>query len=380
MRRRIAARLSAVVLAACAAIVPLALDEQAAHASIGSPAFLPEEHYTGEFSGPSVIVVNNTYWAFATNTGGLQLPVMHSANLKTWTTRSAYPDEPPYNSLPGYFKRYNDAMPVGYAAKWAPSSSRASGRSHVASWEPSVAAVGGRFVEAYAVPLPNRRSSQRHCISIATSAHVDGPYKDTSTAPIVCSGDPAGSIDPQVFLDNNGTPYLIWKNAGVKGSKPTQIFIRQLDATGTAFAAGSHQHFLLQTSSEKWEGNLIESPAMISYDGRYYLFYSANLYDTAHYATGYAVCKTALGPCRRIVRTPLLHANRTISGPGAATPFIDLQGKLRLAYSAWRPGHVGYPTSDNAPCVAKGTCNQKRLHIATLAVGKGGRLSVRAFG
>jgi hypothetical protein len=46
-----------------------------------------------------------------------------------------------------------------------------------------------------------------------------------------------------------------------------------------------------------------------------------------------------------------------------------------MAYSAWREGHVGYPTS-NACLRQPAGCNQRRMYIATLAADAYGRLSV----
>ena len=45
---------------------------------------------------------------------------------------------------------------------------------------------------------------------------------------------------------------------------------------------------------------------MIRYAGRYYLFYSGAGYANSSYATGYAICDTPLGPCRRVSDRPLL--------------------------------------------------------------------------
>ena len=62
-----------------------------------------------------------------------------------------------------------------------------------------------------------------------------------------------------------------------------------------------------------------------------------------------------------------------LSGPGGATPFIDLAGHLRLAYHAWRTGNVGYPATDACLTSSKG-CAQRRMYVATLVRHKKGRL------
>ena len=72
---------------------------------------------------------------------------------------------------------------------------------------------------------------------------------------------------------------------------------------------------------------------------------------------------------------PLLATGGRVAGPGGATPFRDLSGRLRLAYAAWDYGNVGYPRTTWCLRTARG-CPQRRLHVATLAVGAGGSLSV----
>jgi hypothetical protein len=225
------------------------------------------------------------------------------------------------------------------------------------------------------IPVPS--DTQRRCISIASSSSPLGGFRDWSSAPIVCSNQPKGSIDPQIFQPGNGNSFLIWKNSGIPGQLATQIWVRRLDSTGLAFQPGTRAHLLLQTA-QPWEGNVIEAPAMIHYAGHFYLFYSGNLYLTANYATGYAICSGPLGPCHRPVAGPLIASGGGVAGPGAGTPFVDLHGQLRFAYAAWDAGHVGYPTSSSCLQTAEG-CNQRRMHIAAMSVDANGLLQVTAI-
>jgi beta-xylosidase len=336
-----------------------------ANASTGGDRFWAGQVYRGEFGAPSVLIVGTTYYAFATNTDGVKLPVTISHDLSTWRARPAYPLSSPYSTWSGY----NDALP--HTAKWA-LYTNSGGKVRTQVWAPSVAKVGSKYVAAYVVPIPS--STGRRCISIATATSPIGPYHDTSTGPIVCSNQPGGSIDPQIFRAANGNLFLIWKNSGVKGSVPTEVFVRRMAASGTALAPHTAAHFLLRTA-RSWEGNVIEAPAMAQYMGRFYLLYSGNLYTTARYATGYAICSGPLGPCHRPTSGPLLAAGGGVAGPGAGTPFVDLAGKLRFAYAAWDQGHVGYPTNNSCLDTAYG-CNQRRMHIALLTADSKGLLHV----
>ncbi|HEY2296411.1 MAG TPA: family 43 glycosylhydrolase [Jatrophihabitans sp.] len=359
------------VLAAVIVLLGAVLAPQPAQASVGSDRFLAGKVYRGEFGAPSLLVIGKTYYAFATNTDGDNVPAMTSTDMRTWRARKAWPLSAGYSTWSGY----NDSFP--HPARWALyHQSKFSSTPRTGLWAPSVAKVGSHFVMAYAVPVPGRAG--RHCISIATSRHALGAYVDHTTKPIVCSSDPMGSIDPQVLVTPANIPYLIWKNAGVPGSVPTKVWSRRLNASGTAFATPNRQHFLLQTKSA-WEGNVIEAPAMQYYRGHWYLFYSGNRYVTSQYAVGYARCSGPMGPCHRPSARPLLASGGGVAGPGAASAIVDLAGQLRLGYSAWDAGHVGYPTSSACQQTSYG-CNQRRLHIATLGVTRTGNLYVAARG
>ena len=332
-----------------------------AAASTGGDRFWAGEAYSGEFGAPSIIRVGGTYYAYATNLDGNNLPAMTSEDLVTWRARHAWPLSAGYST----WKGYNDAMP--FPARWA--ERYPNGKPGI--WAPAVKRIKGQYVDAYAVQP--KLDSGRHCITLATSDFPLGPFRDTSSRPLTCSSDPMGSIDP-CWLTWKRKLFLCWKNAGVRGSKPTEIMVRRMSQDGLRFRPGSREHVLLRTALP-WEGNVIEAPSLVRYDGRLYLFYSGNKYTTSSYAIGYAVCASPTGPCSRVQQSPLLASGGGVAGPGAQVGFKDEQGRLRMAYSAWREGHVGYPRTDDCRERAAG-CNQRRMYIATLATDAYGRLSV----
>jgi len=127
----------------------------------------------------------------------------------------------------------------------------------------------------------------------------------------VCNSDHAGSIDPS-FVDPGGTPYLLWKSEGVPGQVPTRIWAQRLRADGLAVASGTQPSELMRTT-EAWEGEVVESPSLVSYGGRLLLFYSANEHRSARYAIGWAECATPTGPCAKRSLTASLTARSTIS-------------------------------------------------------------------
>jgi beta-xylosidase len=359
MSSRFSRRAAAFLLLPAAAMV-LALTPSSTASAGNEGRFFADQPYTGEFASPAVLVDNGRYYAVATNEDGNNLPAMHSGDLKRWVARSPLPDYHKYRN----WKGFNDAMPV--LGSWA-AKRHIDGRQRYALWAPALAKMGGRYVAAYAAVVNFR--TNRLCIGLAYANHPLGKFTSPARKPLVCSWDPRGSIDPDL-ITANGKHYLIWKNAGVKGSKPTKMYSRQLNGSATGFAPGSRSRLLLSTQ-QRWEGNVIEQPDMVAHAGRFYLFYSGNSYTRRSYATGYAVCKSPLGPCSRVRSTPLIKTNSAVVAPGGAAPFVDLQGRLRLAYHAWSTAQVGGGT----PRICNG-CPPRRLHIATLGVQSNGHLKV----
>lgn len=348
------------LLALVVALVGTGLDSATARTdrsdrarTVGNQPFRPGTAYTGNFPDPTVLWAGNRFYAASTTVASLSLPLMTSTDLRTWVPRPAGDPANP---------QQNDAMPTG--AAWAQTRTTQGGREFWPTWAPSLAHVGvGRYVAAYAVP---RASDGRRCISVAQSGHPLGPYVDRSSAPLVCGVRAA--IDPQIFQDR-GYTWLVYKWA----SSPDLLAVRRLDATATAFAPGSRS-FTLLAPRLAWEGGTVENPAMIRFRGRLYLFYAANRFDTARYATGYALCASVKGPCRRMGR--LLYTGPYLAGQGGATPFRDRAGRLRLVYHAWRTGHVGTAANPSCASTAAG-CPQRRMYVAWLGVGKKGKLVIR---
>lgn len=359
-------RLTALLAVAAAALVVLPFTAPTPSEAAGSTEgrFFAGLPYTGEYASPQILVDGGRYYSVATNEDGLNLPAMHSEDAVTWVPRDPLPDYADYRPWAGF----NDAMPrLGpwAATRWI------DGARRYGLWAPAIAKMGGRYVVAYAAIV--NFQTNRLCIGLGYADHPEGKYVSPAKKPIVCSSDTRGSIDPDLIVVN-GKNYLIWKNSGVSGSTPTKIWVRQLNATATGFAAGSTARLLLKTA-QGWEGNVIEAPDMVKYAGRFYLFYSGNSYKTRSYATGYAVCTSVLGPCQRPRSTPILSTNSTVVGPGGAAPFVDLNGRLRLAYHAWSGAEVGSRTPD----ICRG-CPHRRMYIATLTAGPSGGLTLTNLG
>lgn len=307
-------------------------------------------NYRGGFADPTVMRVGKTYYAASTTQSNLNLPLMTSTDLDRWRPRAALPNYYNYSS----WRSYNEALTK--APSWAATFARRENVERISQWAPSLARVHKhQYVAAFSAATRTTSGDLRHsCIGLAVSSDPAGPYR-ARRKPLLCDpSTPFGVIDPDVFVDpRTHHAYLVWAAEGIPHQRRAQLAIRRLNHAGTGWARGSRRHNLL-TFTQKWEGVIMENPSMIRYRGTLYLFYSANRYQTGHYATGYAICSSLAGPCTKPRSGPLLASSGKISGPGGADAFVDTHGRLRLAYAAWTRGHIG----DDAV--------GRRLHIATL--------------
>ncbi len=262
--------------------------------------------YPRDFPDPFLLRVGPTFYGYATNASGANVPLIRSPDMHTWT-------------------RLVDALPQLPA--WS-----APGR----VWAPAVLARPGGYVLYYTT---RDRASGQQCISQAFSSTPEGPFQDPSTGPLVCQVERGGSIDPGTFVDQDGSAWLSWKSNGVAGetsllwSQPLSSDGRSLQGTPT----------VLLTQDQVWELPLVEGPAMIRDGDRYYLFYVAGPWQTADYAIGYATCSTPAGPCVKEQDARVLVSKGMLAGPGGPAFVDDAQGRRWMGFHAWGSTEVGYP-------------------------------------
>jgi len=268
-----------------------------------------------DFADPFVLHAGGSYFAFATGSGKTHLQAMRSDDLTTWTSAS-------------------DVLP--HLPSWAV-------KNAALTWAPSVLPRGDRFVLYYTA---RDRASGFQCISRAMAATPGGPYTDDSQSALVCpvAGANAlcGAIDPSPFVDADGTPYLLWKsdeNAAACHGHP-RLWSQRLRDDGLALEG---ERVELLAADRPWEQPIIEGPSMVAHAGRYYLFYSANEYETPRYSIGYATCESPLGPCtKQTLEAPLRASVGSALGPGGQEFFKDSAGRTRVAYHAWTAPMASY--------------------------------------
>ncbi|KAI6124935.1 glycoside hydrolase family 43 protein [Pisolithus croceorrhizus] len=238
---------------------------------------------SANFPDPDILVTPNVTYAYATNSGNINIQVATSYdNGTTWTL------------LDGV-----DALPdVG---PWATVNS---------TWAPDVIDRGdGTFVMYYAAESP---SQQTHCVGAATSTNPLGPYTP-QTQPIACQTAGGGAIDPAGFQDVDGQ--LDGSSLGgggpcgnANGEYSTPIMLQMMEEDALTPTGDPVQ--ILDRESQ--DGPLVEAPVLILHNGTYVLTYSSNCYNTDLYDVAYA---TAL----RLWTT----GDDNLTGPGGATPTPD---------------------------------------------------------
>jgi hypothetical protein len=275
--------------------------------------------FAGDFADPYVLADGGDLYAYATDTVDANVPVLR---LDRGDLSSA--------------EYLGDALPQ--LPTWTTKGFQ---------WAPSVwARPDGRFVLYYATPVasPGYGAATRQCISRGVSGSPAGPFVDDSTGPMICPLDEGGAIDPSVFVDADGTPYLVWKNDGNCCDLPTRVYSQRLTDDGTAVAGDPVE---LVRNDQPWEGDVVEGPSMVRFqppggERRYVLFYSANDWDSADYAVGVAVCDSIAGPCTKPPGGPWLASTQDFSGPGGQE-FFESGGNVWMVHHGFLPGQAGTP-------------------------------------
>ncbi len=293
--------------------------------------------FNADFADPFALRTSDAIYLYATNTTTTKYaPGAHIPAIVL--TRNS-----------GFEGRYlGDALPT--LPKWTVSGYQ---------WAPAVwARPDGTYVMYYSTPATllleclgkppaqdcvNTPAGPRtaFCISRATSTNPGGPFVDDSSSAFVCPVSQGGAIDPSVFIDAQGTPWLLWKSDGDCCGLPTTIYSQQLSPDGLSVVGPPHR---LIGASQAWEGNLVEGPSMVQQGNNYWLFYSANLWGSDNYGIGIAHCASMIGPCNK----PLDHAwLSSSSGGGQSDPgpggqeFFQVGGLIWMVHHGLAPGQIG---------------------------------------
>lgn len=305
-RRRRLPRLVLLLVTGASSVLATPLGASAPPAGASAPAVVAgpsDPVYGGDFPDPAILQVGTTYYAYATNTDGDDVPVMTSTDLVHW-------------HLVG------DAMAV--LPPWAESGF---------TWSPSVAVAPSGGYELFFSAFDPAAGVE--CIGRATASAPTGPFVNTSGVPFFCEVAKGGSIDPSLSREGGHT-YLVWKSDG-EGGQAQAIWAAELDPANAA-VVGEPTRLLV--ADQWWEDRIVEGPALVDLGGTTYLFFSAGRWDTAGYTIGATTCAGPLGPCDDAAVAPVLASSQAATGPGGPS-FFTVDGTTCMAYAAWLDGIVG---------------------------------------
>ncbi len=282
--------------------------------------------HAGDFPDPSILSWGGQYYGFATQNFAapsqtINVQVSTSLDGVTWS------------GLNGV-----DALPN--LPSWAQQGE---------TWAPSVAydANDNDFVMYYTA---TDTDSGDQCIGMATSAVPIGPYTDNNSGPVVCQTGLGGSIDPDIFTDDNGNSYLLWKADGnhVGVGEPTSIWAAPLNGD-LRLAGGANE--LLKAADEPWQGAVIEGPDMVETPTHAFdLFYAGSDEGSSTYGIGWASCPGSLATlCTEQSASPLLGSEPGMSGPGGPDVYTLPGGQSVMAFAAWQGTTIGYLTCGFRP-------------------------------
>lgn len=178
-----------------------------------------------------------------------------------------------------------------------------------------------------------------HCVGVARSGNVEGPYTDGSTEPWVCPREQGGAIDASGFVDGDGKRYVLYKIDGpaVTGggycaspnNKPsTPILLQEVQEDGYTKIGGATE---IWNNGGEVDHYQTEAPIIVKGDdGTYFLFYSTGCYTDASYTTSYVTSQSIAGPYGN-PQVLLKNGDYGLFGPGGAD--ITLSGGQMVFHS-----------------------------------------------
>jgi beta-xylosidase len=250
----------------------------------------------GLFADPSIVAFDDTFYIYPTTDGvadwgATSFSVLSSTNLVQWTDRGVI---------------LNVAE-----LKWA--------KGH--AWAPSMTRVANTYYFYF---------TAENQIGVATGISPTGPFKDALEKPLIGANQyGVVSIDPHVFIDDDGTPYLYFGNSGLRVGK--------LNPDMVSFASPP------VNVTPSGVSVTIEGSAMFKRNGTYYLQWSEGDTRQPTYRVAYARAQSPLGPFTRLAVILEQDTKLGILGPGGSTVLaFPSRDEFYMAYHRFRiPGGDG---------------------------------------
>ena len=165
-----------------------------------------------------------------------------------------------------------------------------------------------------------------------------GPFRNPEKKPYF----PEGNIDNSLFVDDDGTPYMLYAHfhAG------NEVWICELEKD-LLHAKPETQRRLVR-SKEDWEMNranpkyakysIAEGPCLVKHNGIYWLTYSSHHVIDPAYNVCLATASSARGPYTKQGKGPILAPRGGLECTGHHSLFRDKAGDWKIVFHARDPG------------------------------------------
>lgn len=219
--------------------------------------------FPGWYADPEARVFGSRYWIYPTYSAVYEeqtfFDAFYSDDLVTWHKAG----------------RVLDSSGVPWARR--------------AVWAPSPIEHRGQYFLYFAAN--DIQSDREHGgIGVAVSDRPEGPFRDPLGRPLVdrfVYG--AQPIDPHIFVDDDGTPYLYYGGWG-------HCNVVKLGADLISLAAHEDGEVFKEVTPEGY----VEGPCMFKRGGLYYFSWSEGGWGGPDYSVAYAIAASPLGPFERI--------------------------------------------------------------------------------
>lgn len=221
-------------------------------------------------------------------------------------------------------------------------------------WAPEVYERKGKFYLLYTARWSKNHSLR---IGIAVADSPCGPFIDLVDGPLFDYG--YAVIDATLLLDDDGKEYIYFvrdcSENIIDGVHTSVIYCAEMaedyrSVKGEVVKISQPDVAWEMERSDTWRWN--EGPFVIKHNGKYYLNYSVNCYDTLYYSLGCSEATAPKGPFIKYENNPILqYKENDYSGPGHNCIFTGKDGKLYTAFHV----HTYYekPSGDRRAFIAE---------------------------
>ena len=197
---------------------------------------------------PNIVAFGDTYYIYPTTDGfpgwgGTKFSAWSSKDLVNWTNRGVVLD-------------------LGPDVSWADKN----------AWAPTIAERGGKYYFYFCAEAK---------IGVAVGDSPTGPFRDSGKPLIAANPDGGQAIDPAVFIDHSGQPYLYWGNGNA--------YVVPLNADMVSYDPA-------KITRITGLADFREGMFMVERQGTYYLSWSIDDTGSENYRVGYATSASPTGP------------------------------------------------------------------------------------